>query len=171
MRIFTVFILIILNIVALNCFAEDLDSDQHPKTITAAEMEKRLNENADAALYLQLDEDKALVYQNTASDRSLRKQLILNAPTDKINRLYTNDKETFKQMTKMLKDYEESNADFGGYRIMTDTDLTKSTDDGVKIYRFWFMKLAREEHESRLPIGIGIGIGGGHNRPWIGIGL
>lgn len=150
--------------------AEQEKQDWQPEKITAAEMDKQL-QTASAALYLKLNEDKVLVYQDTAKNRSLRKQLILNAPKDKILRLYTNDEKTFKQMSKMLRDYEQDNVDLGGYKVMTDVDLTKNLADGTTIYRFWFMKMQREKRDSRIPIGIGIGIGGGHHHPWIGIGL
>lgn len=150
--------------------AAQQDKDFQPEKITAAEMNQQL-QTLSTALYLQLSEEEVLVYEDTAKNRSLRKQLILNAPKDKILRLYTNDKKTFQQMSKMLKNYEDDNIDLGGYKIMTDIDLSKTLADGTTIYRFWFMKMQREKRDSRVPIGIGIGIGGGHHHPWIGIGL
>lgn len=163
--------LLIFNMLTCICYAADRETDLQPVKISAAEMASLLDKEQTTDLYLKISEDEVLVYQNTAQNRSLRKQLILTAPVDKINRLYTTDENTFKQMSKMLRDYESNKTDFGGCRIMTDTDLTKDTDSGHKIYRFWFMKVTKEEKESRFPIGIGIGIGGGHHRPWIGISL
>lgn len=164
-------VLLLFNILTYTCYAADTEADLQPVKISAAAMESQLDKEQSTNLYVKISEDEVLVYQNTAQSRSLRKQLILNAPADKINRLYTTDEKTFKQMSKMLRDYESNKTDLGGYRIMTDTDLAKDTDSGHKIYRFWFMKVTKEEKESRFPIGIGIGIGGGHHRPWIGIGL
>lgn len=171
MKIFILFMLLAFNILTLNCYAADAETDLQPQKITSQEMDNLLSSEQTDNLYLKISEDEVLVYQKTSQSRSLRKQLILNAPADKINRLYTTDEKTFKQMSKMLKDYESSKTDLGGYRIMTDTDLAKETDNGGKIYRFWFMKITKEERESSFPIGIGIGIGGRHHGPWIGIGL
>ena len=110
-----------------------------------------------------------------SADRSLRKQLILTMPNTEMLRLYTNNKATFAQMNKMLSDYESSNANFNGYKIITDKDTPKKLENGGKIYRLWFMKIEREKQSRRggwnFPIGIGIGIGGGHHHgPWIGVG-
>ena len=110
-----------------------------------------------------------------ATDRSLRKQMILTMPNTEMLRLYTNNKATFAQMNKMLSDYESSNANFNGYKIITDKDTPKKLENGGKIYRLWFMKIEREKQSRRggwnFPIGIGIGIGGGHHHgPWIGVG-
>ncbi len=142
------------------------------ETITLAEMNARLNAGQGMDLYLKLADDKVAVYQNTAKDRSLRKQIVVTAPNSDMLRLYTNDKNTFKQMSKMLRDYEDGNKNFDGYHVITDVDLEKEVSDKITIYRFWFMKLEKEKHSRRVPIGIGIGIGGGHHHgPWIGIGL
>ena len=95
-------------------------------------------------------------------------------PNAEMLRLYTANKAVEAQMSKMLLDYENDNTNFNGYKIITDKDLPKKLNNGQKIYRFWFMKIAREKasrsHNS-FPIGIGIGIGGGHHGPWIGIGI
>lgn len=155
------------------CLAAEQIKDEpaNAETITLQEMQDRLN-SPGTDLYLKLTDDEVLVYKETASSRSLRKQIILTAATDKILRLYTNDEKTFKQMSKMLRDYESDKADFGGYRIITDMDNVQTLDNGQKVYRFWFMKVKTEKSSSRVPIGIGIGIGGGHHHgPWIGIGL
>ncbi len=156
--------------------AEDILAEQPAETITEAEMQRRLLENSGVdLLYLKLDENKVEVYQGTAADRSLRKQLIVAAPNTQMLRLYTNNKAVYEQMSKMLKDYENSNANLGGYKVITDKDLPKELENGITIYRFWFMKLEREKHSSgwNFPIGIGIGIGWGgrhHHGPHIGIG-
>lgn len=142
------------------------------ETITLSEMNDRLNRGEGTDLYLKLADDKVAVYQNTAKDRSLRKQIIVTAPNSDMLKFYTNDKNTFKQMSKMLRDYEDGNKNFDGYYVITDVDLEKEVSDKITIYRFWFMKLEKEKHSRRVPIGIGIGIGGGHHHgPWIGIGL
>ena len=97
-------------------------------------------------------------------------------PNTEMLRLYTNNKATFAQMNKMLSDYESSNANFNGYKIITDKDTPKKLENDGKIYRLWFMKIEREKQSRRggwnFPIGIGIGIGGGHHHhgPWIGVG-
>ncbi len=152
------------------------NSDQKTETelktekITLTEMQRRLQNIQGDILYLKLNEDEALVYNDTSDNRSLRKQIILAAPESEMLRFYTNNKKTFQQMSKMLHDYESNNTSFGGYKIITDTDLPQKLDNNIQVYRFWFMKLAQEKHETRFPIGIGIGIGGHHHGPWIGIG-
>lgn len=142
------------------------------ETITLNEMNARLEKEVSKDLYLKLADDKIAVYKNTAKDRSLRKQIVLTTPNSDMLRLYTNDKNTFRQMSKMLQNYEEGNKNFNGYFVITDVDLEKEINEKITIYRFWFMKLEKEKHSRRSPIGIGIGIGGGDLRgPWIGIGL
>lgn len=142
------------------------------ETITLAEMNQRLNRGEGTDLYLKLADDKVAVYQNVGKDRSLRRQIALTAPNNDMLRLYTNDKNTFRQMSKLLRDYEEGNKNINGYYVITDVDPEKEISKKVTIYRFWFMKLEKEKHSRRIPIGIGIGIGGGHHRgPWIGIGI
>lgn len=142
------------------------------ETITLNEMNERLNRGESTDLYLKLADDQVAVYQNVGKDRSLRRQIVLTTPNSDMLKLYTNDKNTFKQMSKLLRDYEEGNKNFNGYYVITDVDPQKEISDKITIYRFWFMKLEKEKHNRRVPIGIGIGIGGGHHRgPWIGIGL
>lgn len=146
--------------------------DEKPQQLTLDEMNKQLAEGEQDVLYIKTADDEVWAYKNIAASRSLRKQLILAAPGSNMLRLYTNHEATYQQMSKMLKDYENSGYSFDGYRIITDTDNTKKLDNGITIYRFWFMKLAKEKHDRRFPVGIGIGIGGGHHHgPWIGVGL
>ena len=156
--------------------ADDLNAIKPLETISAAVMNDRLQAgNNEDLLYVKIKEDRVEVYQGLATDRSLRKQLILTMPNTEMLRLYTNNKATFAQMNKMLSDYESSNANFNGYKIITDKDTPKKLENGGKIYRLWFMKIEREKQSRRggwnFPIGIGIGIGGGHHHgPWIGVG-
>lgn len=157
--------------------ANDPDAIKPTETISATEMNERLQAgDSDDLLYVKIKEDRVEVYQGLAADRSLRKQLILTMPNTEMLRLYTNNKATFAQMNKMLSDYESSNANFNGYKIITDKDTPKKLENGGKIYRLWFMKIEREKQSRRggwnFPIGIGIGIGGGHHHhgPWIGVG-
>ena len=156
--------------------ADDPDTIKPLETISATEMNERLQVgNSEDLLYVKIKEDRVEVYQGLAADRSLRKQLILTMPNTEMLRLYTNNKATFAQMNKMLSDYESSNANFNGYKIITDKDTPKKLENGGKIYRLWFMKIEREKQSRRggwnFPIGIGIGIGGGHHHgPWIGVG-
>lgn len=149
--------------------------------ITVEEMERRWPEqDADAdLLYVKVKDDQVEVYEGLAKNRSLRKQLILQLPNAEMLRLYTLNKATYEQMSKMLLDYENDNTNFNGYKIITDKDLTRKLDNGAQVYRFWFMKIEREKASRRggwnMPIGIGIGIGGRHHRhhrhgPWIGVG-
>ena len=155
---------------------DDADAIKPVETISAAVMNERLQAgNNEDLLYVKIKEDRVEVYQGLATDRSLRKQLILAMPNTEMLRLYTNNKDTFAQMNKMLSDYESSNANFNGYKIITDKDTPKKLENGGKIYRLWFMKIEREKQSRRggwnFPIGIGIGIGGGHHHgPWIGVG-
>lgn len=150
---------------------ENEEDKLQTEKITLTEMNQRLQNIQGDILYLKTGEDEVLVYQDTANNRSLRKQIILAAPESEMLRFYTNNKKTFEQMSKMLRDYETNNTSFGGYKIITDTDLPQKLEQNVQVYRFWFMKLSQEKHETRFPIGIGIGIGGGHHHgPWIGIG-
>lgn len=157
--------------------ADDPDTIKPMETISASEMNERLQAgDSEDLLYVKIKEDRVEVYQGLATDRSLRKQLILTMPNTEMLRLYTNNKATFAQMNKMLSDYESSNANFNGYKIITDKDTPKKLENGGKIYRLWFMKIEREKQSRRggwnFPIGIGIGIGGGHHHhgPWIGVG-
>ena len=122
-----------------------------------------------------LKDEQVEVYQDLAKDRSLRKQLIISLPNTEMLRLYTTNKATYQQMSRMLLDYEEDNYNFDGYKIITDVDQPRTLENGTKVYRFWFMKIKREKASRRgvdFPIGIGIGIGGGHHHhgPWIGVG-
>lgn len=157
---------------------EALDTEPTPiETITADEMNTRLKAgNTDDLLYVKIKDDRVEVYQDIAKNRSLRKQLILALPNTELLRLYTNNKASFEQMYKMLSDYESSNTNFNGYKIITDKDNPQKLDNGTKVYRFWFMKIEREKARRgggwRFPIGIGIGIGGHHHHhgPWIGVG-
>ena len=148
--------------------ADDPDAIKPIAIISAAEMNERLQVGS--------SEDRVEVYQGLATDRSLRKQLILTMPNTEMLRLYTNNKATFAQINKMLSDYESSNTNFNGYKIITDKDTPKKLENGGKIYRLCFMKIEREKQSRRggwnFPIGIGIGIGGGHHHhgPWIGVG-
>ena len=152
--------------------ATNLELVPPAETITLAEMNDRLNRGEGLDLYLKLGDDKVAVYQGAGKNRSLRRQIVITTPNSDMLRLYTNDKNTFRQMSKMLRDYEEGNKNFNGYYVITDVDLAKEVSDKITIYRFWFMKLEKEKHSRRTPIGIGIGIGGGHHSgPWIGIGL
>lgn len=141
--------------------AGDPDTIKPMETISAAEMNERLQVgNSEDLLYVKIKEDRVEVYQGLAADRSLRKQLILTMPNTEMLRLYTNNKATFAQMNKMLSDYESSNANFNGYKIITDKDTPKKLENGGKIYRLWFMKIEREKQSRRggwnFPIGIGI---------------
>ena len=147
--------------------------EEKPEQLTLAEMNDRLAAGEADVLYIKTGDDEVLAYKEAAASRSLRKQLILTAPESDMLRLYTNNEATYQQMSKMLKDYENSGYSFDGYRIITDTDNPKKLNNGITVYRFWFMKLAKEKHDRRFPVGIGIGIGGGHHHrgPWIGVGL
>lgn len=150
-------------------------------TITVEEMERRWPEqdSSEDLLYVKIKDEQVELYEGLAKNRSLRKQLILQLPNAEMLRLYTANKATYEQMSKMLLDYEADNTNFNGYKIITDKDLPRKLDNGVQIYRFWFMKIEREKASRRsswnVPIGIGIGIGGRHHRhhrhgPWIGVG-
>lgn len=146
--------------------------------ITVEEMEQRLTETdtSEDLLYVKLKDDEVEIYQDMGKSRSLRKQLILSLPNTEMLRLYTTNKAVYEQMSKMLLDYENDNANFDGYKIITDVDQPRKLENGTQIYRFWFMKIQREKASRRgmhFPIGIGIGIGGGHHHhhgPWIGVG-
>lgn len=148
------------------------------ETITFDEMNTRLKAgNNDDILYVKIKDDRVEVYKDLATNRSWRKQLILNLPNTEMLRLYTTNKATFEQMNKMLSDYERANTNFNGYKIITDKDNPQKLENGDKVYRFWFMKIEREKASRRgswgFPIGIGIGIGGHHHHhggPWIGVG-
>jgi len=174
-------VLILLGLVSSISLAKEkiAEDDFAPQAIiTIAEMDTALAEDtangSPDKLYVKIGEDRVEVYQGLATNRSLRKQLILKMPNTEMLRLYTANKSVEAQMSKMLLDYENDNTNFNGYKIITDKDLPKKLANGQKIYRFWFMKIAREKasrsHNS-FPIGIGIGIGGGHHGPWIGIGI
>ena len=145
--------------------------------ITMEEMEQRCQNTSTSEdlLYVKLKEEQVEVYEGLSKNRSLRKHLIISLPNTEMLRLYTTNKATYEQMSRMLLDYEEDNYNFNGYKIITDVDQPRTLENGTKIYRFWFMKIQREKASRRsasFPIGIGIGIGGGHHHhgPWIGVG-
>lgn len=145
--------------------------------ITMEEMEQRCQNTSTSEdlLYVKLKEEQVEVYEGLCKNRSLRKHLIISLPNTEMLRLYTTNKATYEQMSRMLLDYEEDNYNFNGYKIITDVDQPRTLENGTKIYRFWFMKIQREKASRRgasFPIGIGIGIGGGHHHhgPWIGVG-
>lgn len=151
-----------------------LDIDQPAEIITASEMEKRLYSGLEGdILYVKLSEEKVEIYTGISKDRSLRKQIIIGTPNEEMLRLYSNNKATALQMSRMLTNYEADNKNINGYRIITDMDKPKKLENGTKVYRLWFMKIEREKpsRNSRFPINIGIGIGGRHDGPYIGIGL
>ncbi len=143
------------------------------ETITVAEMDARLANTPADALYMKIGDDEVFVYNGIAKSRSLRKQIILTAPNSNMLKLYTNDKETFRQMSKMLQNYEEDGKSFDGYRVITDVDNEKVLSDKITVYRFWFMKVEKGKNSGgRYPIGIGRGIGGGLlHGPWFWVGL
>ena len=156
---------------------KDAEAPKAIATITVEEMEQQLQtvSTSEDLLYIKLKDERVEVYQGLAKDRSLRKQLIISLPNTEMLRLYTTNKATYQQMSRMLLDYEEDNYNFDGYKIITDVDQPRTLANGTKIYRFWFMKIQREKASRRgasFPIGIGIGIGGGHHHhgPWIGVG-
>ena len=156
---------------------KDAEAPKAIATITVEEMEQQLQSGSTSEdlLYIKLKDEQVEVYQDLAKDRSLRKQLIISLPNTEMLRLYTTNKATYQQMSRMLLDYEEDNYNFDGYKIITDVDQPRTLENGTKVYRFWFMKIKREKGSRRgvdFPIGIGIGIGGGHHHhgPWIGVG-
>lgn len=182
-RLFSLFLFLFCIGLGVSAFAEkeagekkSLLQEQPLETITVSEMETRLQSGDKSdILYIKAGEDKVHVYTGLATNRSLRKQIVLMTPTTELLRLYTNNKDAYQQMSRMLADYEEDNKDFDGYKVITDKDAPKKLDNGETIYRFWFMKIAREKQSRRsgfpVDIGIGIGIGGGHHHgPWIGVG-
>ena len=151
-----------------------IDIEQPIETITASVMQQRLLQGTIGdVLYVKINDDRVEVYTDISDDRSLRKQIILAAPNEEMLRIYSNNRETALQMSRMLTDYEAENKNINGYRIITDMDKPKELDNGNKIYRLWFMKIEREKpsRNGRFPINIGIGIGGRHDGPYIGIGL
>ena len=155
---------------------KETEAPKPAATITAEEMEQQFKSGSTSEdlLYIKLKDEQVEIYQGLAKDRSLRKQLIISLPNTEMLRLYTINKVTYEQMSRMLLDYEESNYNFNGYKIITDVDQPRTLENGTKVYRFWFMKIKREKASRRgidFPIGIGIGIGGGHHHgPWIGVG-
>ena len=86
---------------------ENEEDKLQTEKITLTEMNQRLQNIQGDILYLKTGEDEVLVYQDTANNRSLRKQIILAAPESEMLRFYTNNKKTFEQMSKMLRDYEQ----------------------------------------------------------------
>ena len=183
MRKILTLVMLILFCLALPAFAKekaqnkDIEAPKPIAIITVAEMEQQLKtkEISEDLLYIKLKDEQVEVYEGLAKNRSLRKQLIINLPNTEMLRLYTTNKATYEQMSRMLLDYEEDNYNFNGYKIITDVDQPRTLENGTKVYRFWFMKMQREKASRRggnIPIGIGIGIGGGHHHhgPWIGIG-
>ena len=177
-KLWLVFLLFVL---CLSCtaWAKEKQADEGVRpavVITVEEMERRWPEqdSSEDLLYVKIKDEQVELYKGLAKNRSLRKQLILQLPNAEMLRLYTLNKATYEQMSKMLLDYEADNTNFNGYKIITDKDLPRKLDNGIQIYRFWFMKIEREKASRRgwnVPIGIGIGIGGHrHHGPWIGMG-
>lgn len=183
MRRILMLIFILLISITLPAFAKEkqqaknVEAPQPVAVLNESEMEQNLanKDISEDLLYIKLKEDRVQVYQGMSKDRSLRKQLIISLPNTEMLRLYTTNKATYQQMSRMLLDYEEDNYNFNGYKIITDVDQPRTLENGTKVYRFWFMKMQREKASRRgasFPIGIGIGIGGGHHHhgPWIGVG-
>ena len=144
-------------------------------TIEAMEQQLKTTEISQDLLYIKLKDEHVEVYEGLSKNRSLRKQLIFKLPNTEMLRLYTTNKATYQQMSRMLLDYEEDNYNFNGYKIITDVDQPRKLDNGNKVYRFWFKKIQREKASRKgvnfpIGIGIGIGIGGHHHGPWIGVG-
>lgn len=158
--------------------SKDEEAPKPIAVISVEEMEQRLQATdiSEDLLYVKVKEEQVEVYDGLAKNRSLRKQLIIALPNTEMLRLYTTNKATYQQMSRMLLDYEEDNYNFNGYKIITDVDQPRKLDNGTNVYRFWFMKIQREKASRRgvhFPIGIGIGIGGRHHHhhgPWIGVG-
>lgn len=140
--------------------------------ITVSEMQRRLEEEQGDILYLNNDEE-VLVYRGLVKDKGLRKRIAAAAPNGTLLRLYTNNKDTFKQMYKRLQSYEGGSSELGKYKVITDKELDKTLANGVTVHRFWFMKVQKEQTRTiGIPIGIGIGWGGHHHHhgPWFGVG-
>ena len=130
--------------------ADDPDAIKPIETISATEMNERLQAgDSDDLLYVKIKEDRVEVYQGLAADRSLRKQLILTMPNTEMLRLYTNNKATFAQMNKMLSDYESSNANFNGYKIITDKDTPKKLENGKAKPQRWLELPDRHRYRHR----------------------
>ena len=109
---------------------QKIDIDQPVETITVEEMEHRLkNDPNDDVLFVKLDKDKVDVYTDTANDRSLRRQIVFGAPTESMIRLYTTNKATAGQISRMLEDYEDGNANINNYRVIMDIDNFKTIND------------------------------------------
>lgn len=157
---------------------KDVEAPKPIAVINVNEMEQQLitKDTSEDLLYIKFKDEQVEVYDDLIKNRSLRKQLIIELPNTEMLRLYTTNKATYEQMSRMLLDYEEDNYNFDGYKIITDVDQPRKLENGNKVYRFWFMKIKREKASRRgvnFPIGIGIGIGGGHHHhhgPWIGVG-
>ena len=183
MRKILMLIFILLISITLPAFAKEkqqaknVEAPQPVAVLNESEMEQNLanKDISEDLLYIKLKDEQVEVYEGLAKNRSLRKQLIINLPNTEMLRLYTTNKATYQQMSRMLLDYEEENYNFNGYKIITDVDQPRKLENDTKVYRFWFMKIQREKVSRRgvnLPIGIGIGSGGGHHHhgPWIGVG-
>lgn len=160
---------------------QKIDVSQPTETITVEEMETRLKNNAnDDVLFVKVDKDTVDVYNGTASSRSLRKQIVFNTPNEVMIRLFTTNKATAQQISRMLDDYEDDNANINGYRVIMDVDKATKLENGNTVYKPWFMKVVREKSVRRhsgggwnFPIGIGIGVWGHHHwgiGPHIGYG-
>lgn len=162
---------------------QKISIDQPVETITVEEMERRLkNDPNNDVLFVKTDKNTVDVYKGTANDRSLRKQIVFSTPVENMIRLYTTNKATASQISRMLEDYEDDNANINNYRVIMDIDKAIKLENGNTIYKIWFMKVTREQKVRRksgggwnFPIGIGIGIGTwGHHHfgvdPYIGIG-
>ena len=157
MRKILTLVMLILFCLALPAFAKekaqnkDIESPKPIAIITVAEMEQQLKtkEISEDLLYIKLKDEQVEVYEGLAKNRSLRKQLIINLPNTEMLRLYTTNKATYEQMSRMLLDYEEDNYNFNGYKIITDVDQPRTLENGTKVYRFWFMKMQREKASRR----------------------
>jgi len=69
-------------------------------------------------LYVKINEDRVEVYTDISKDRSIRKQIILNTPNEEMLRLYSNNKETATQMSRMLTSYEADNKNINGIVLL-----------------------------------------------------
>ena len=134
MRKILTLVMLILFCLALPAFAKekaqnkDIEASKPIAIITVAEMEQQLKtkEISEDLLYIKLKDEQVEVYEGLAKNRSLRKQLIINLPNTEMLRLYTTNKATYEQMSRMLLDYEEDNYNFNGYKIITDVDQPRT---------------------------------------------
>ena len=71
-------------------------------------MNSELQQGTNNKCYLKLEENKYIAYIIDAKDDDTRRDLFKKAPAERVNHLYTNNKEIYNYLVKFIQSREES---------------------------------------------------------------